>query len=57
MNVSEAIKKLRKRQKYLVSISQPVDRWYQNLIKDLEKYPGITPIDSPRIKEDEYASV
>lgn len=56
MTVKEAIKKLRNRTKHLESIGCPVDRWYRNLIEDLEKYPAITPMDSPRLREDENAT-
>ena len=53
MTVKEAIKKLQKRQKYLSSIGCPVDRRYESLIRDLEKHPGFTPMDSPRVKDEE----
>jgi len=47
--VREALKKLRNRVKTLEAAGLPVDRFYADLIRDLEGFPPTLPMDSPRL--------
>jgi hypothetical protein len=52
LTVKKALKKLHLDVERYKAAGMPVDRYYTDLIRDLEQLPGFLPVDSPRLREE-----